>query len=459
MKRIIILLATAGLLWMNAAFGAAPTASDDKALESNFDALIRPDDMRDWMKLLAAEPNHVSSPHDKTNADQILAWFKEWGWDAHIETFWVLYPKPISETLEMVGPQKFTATLQEPPIPGDSSATATDPALPGYVDYQRDGDMTARLVFVNYGMQDDYKTLQRLGVDVKGKIVIARYGSGWRGLKPKLAQDHGALGCIIYSDPAQDGYSIDDTYPAGPMRPPHGVQRGSVLDMGLYAGDPLTPGIGATKDAKRLKLNDAPTIMKIPTLPISYADAQIFLAALTGPVAPPNWRGALTITYHVGPGPAVVHLAVKSDWKLRPTYDVIAVLKGSTYPDQWIVRGNHHDGWVFGASDPLSGQVALLAEAKAFGGLSKQGWRPKRTIVYTSWDAEEPMLLGSTEWAEQHADELKKKAVLYINSDSNERGFLGVGGSHDFQHLVNEVAADVVDPESGVSIGERARGG
>ena len=448
----------AGLLCIGVPFAAeSPATSDNKALESNFDALIRPDDLRDWMKLLAAQPNHVSSPHDKANADQILSWFKEWGWDARIETFWVLYPKPVSQTLEMVAPQKFSATLQEPPIPGDSSATATDPALPDYVDYQHDGDVSAGLVYVNYGMQDDYKTLQRLGVSVKGKIVIARYGSGWRGLKPKLAYDHGAIGCIIYSDPAQDGYSIDDTYPSGPMRPPHGVQRGSVLDMGLYPGDPLTPGIGATKDAKRIKASDAPTIMKIPTLPISYADAQIFLAALTGPVAPPNWRGALPITYHVGPGAAVMHLAVKSDWQLRPIYDVIAIMKGSTYPDQWIIRGNHHDGWVFGATDPLSGQVALLAEAKAFGGLAKQGWRPKRSIVYTSWDAEEPMLLGSTEWAEEHASELKKKAVLYLNSDSNERGFLGVGGSHDLQHLANQVAADVIDPETGVSIGQRLR--
>jgi N-acetylated-alpha-linked acidic dipeptidase len=263
-------------------FAAESPATDGKALESKFDALTRPDDLRDWIKLLAAQPNHVNSPHDKANADQILAWFKEWGWDAHIETFWVLYPTPVSETLEMVAPQKFSATLQEPPIPGDSSATATDPALPDYVDYQRDGEVSAGLVYVNYGMQDDYKTLQRLGVSVKGKIVIARYGSGWRGLKPKLAYDHGAIGCIIYSDQGQDGYSIDDTYPSGPMRPPHGVQRGSVLDMGLYPGDPLTPGIGATKDAKRLKDADAPTIMKIPPLPISYADAQIFLAALTG---------------------------------------------------------------------------------------------------------------------------------------------------------------------------------
>ncbi len=456
--RKIIALTAAGLLCISVAIAAsAPAISDQATLERNFDALIHPSELRDWMKLLAAEPNHVGSPHDKSNADQILAWFKEWGWDAHIETFWVLYPTPISESLELVSPTKFSATLQEPPIPGDSSATATDPALPAYVDYQGDGDVTAGLVYVNYGMQDDYKTLERLGVSVKGKIVIARYGSGWRGLKPKLAQEHGAVGCIIYSDPAQDGYSIDETYPTGPMRPPRGVQRGSVLDMALYPGDPLTPGIGATKDAKRLKISEAPTIIKIPVLPISYADAQVLLAAIAGPVAPSNWRGTLPITYRVGPGPAIVHLAVKSDWSLKPIYDVIAMMTGSTWPDQWVVRGNHHDGWVFGASDPLSGQVALLAEAKAFGGLAKQGWRPKRTIVYTSWDAEEPMLLGSTEWAEEHASELKKKVVLYINSDTNERGFLFAGGSHDFQHLMNQVAADVIDPETGVSIGQRRR--
>jgi N-acetylated-alpha-linked acidic dipeptidase len=434
-----------------------PAVSDEARLERNFDALIHPNDLRDWMKLLAAQPNHVGSPHDKANADRILAWFKSWGWDAYIETFWVLYPTPISESLELEGAKPFKATLQEPPIPGDSSATATDPALPGYLVYQGDGNVTGGLVYVNYGMQDDYKTLQRLGVNVKGKIVIARYGSGWRGLKPKLAHDHGAVGCIIYSDPANDGYSIDETYPSGPMRPPRGIQRGSVDDMALYPGDPLTPGVGATRDAKRLKVSAAETIMKIPALPISYADAQVLLQALGGIVAPPAWRGALPITYHVGPGAAVVHLAVKSDWSLKPIYDVIATMKGATYPDQWVVRGNHHDGWVFGASDPLSGQVALLAEAQAIGGLVKQGWRPKRTIVYASWDAEEPMIVGSTEWAEAHAGELRKKTILYINSDSNERGFLGVGGSHDFQHLVNSVAADVIDPETGVPVGQRLR--
>ncbi len=457
--RILISLVTVGLISASISIGGPTPAppSDESVIEQKFDALIQPNDLRDWMKLLAAEPNHVGSPHDKANAEQILAWLKSWGWDAHIETFWVLYPTPITETLELAGLKPFNATLQEPPIPGDSSATATEPALPAYVEYQGDGDVRAGLVYVNYGMQDDYKTLERLGVSVKGKIVIARYGAGWRGLKPKLAQDHGAIGCLIYSDPADDGYSVDDTYPSGAMRPPHGLQRGSVSDMPIYPGDPLTPGVGATKDAKRLKISEAPTILKIPVLPISYADAQVFLAAIGGRVAPPTWRGTLPITYHVGPGPAIVHLMVKSDWSLKPIYDVIATMKGATYPDQWVVRGNHHDGWVFGASDPLSGQVALLAEAKAIGGLVKQGWRPQRTIVYTSWDGEEPMLLGSTEWTETHAGELKKKVLLYINSDTNARGFLSVGGSGDFQHLVNEVAEDVIDPETGVPVGQRLR--
>ena len=460
----LIAFAAAGLLC--AAPGLAPAAdaptssvlfSDQAALERAFDASIHPDEMGAWLKLMSSQPNHVSSPHDKTNADWELAQFQAFGWDAHIETFQVLYPKPVSETLELLGPTPFQATLQEPPIPGDSSATATDPALPAYFAFQGDGDVTAPLVYVNYGMQEDYRTLERLGVSVKGKIVITRYGGGWRGLKPLLAQQHGAVGCIVYSDPKDDGYAQDKAYPDGPMRPAHGIQRGSVADMPIYPGDPLTPGVGATDKAKRLKIADAPTILKIPALPISYADAQPFLEALAGDVVPEAWRGSLPITYRVGPSAALAHIAVKSDWSLRPIYDVVATLKGSTWPDQWVVRGNHHDGWVFGASDPLSGQVALLAEAKAIGELVKTGWRPKRTLVYTSWDGEEPMLLGSTEWAETHADELKQKAVIYINSDSNGRGFLQSGGSHDFQHLVNQVAGDVMDPETGVSVGQRAR--
>jgi N-acetylated-alpha-linked acidic dipeptidase len=459
MKAGVLFVGAAGLVSILGSSAAAPSAAPpaDAALHQRFDADIHPNDLRDWLKYLAAEPNHVGSPHDTSNAQWILARFKEWGWDAHIETFDVLYPTPISETLEMVQPKPFKAMLQEPPIPGDSSATAKDPALPAYVAYQGDGNVTAKLVYVNYGMPDDYKALEKMGVSVKGAIVIARYGKGWRGLKPRLAQERGAAGCIIYSDPADDGYAVDVPYPAGPARPPRGIQRGSVADMTLYPGDPLTPGIGATKSAKRLPISQAPTILKIPVLPISYADAQVFLAALGGDVVPPDWRGALPITYHVGPGPAVVHMSVKSDWRLRPIYDVIATLTGSAWPDEWVIRGNHHDGWVFGASDPLSGQIALLAEAKAMGDLVKQGWRPKRTIIYTSWDAEEPMLLGSTEWAETHAADLKKHAVLYVNSDTNNRGILAAGGSQDLAHFVNGIASEIVDPETHASVGERLR--
>ncbi|HVU21911.1 MAG TPA: M28 family peptidase [Rhizomicrobium sp.] len=452
MRRIVIATACCAVA---AAFSAATAQTD--SLEQRFDAQIKPREMSDWMKLMASEPNHVGSPHDKANAEWELAQFKKFGWDAHLEEFQVLYPTPVSEAVELLGKKKFAATLQEKPIPGDTSATAKDKPLPAYLIYQGDGDVTAPLVYVNYGMQDDYKALERMGVSVKGKIVIARYGAGWRGLKPKLAQDHGAVGCIIYSDPADDGYAHEATYPQGPERPPQGIQRGSVVDMTLYAGDPLTPGVGATRDAKRLTRETSPVILKIPALPIGYGDAKVLLAALGGQVVPPSWRGALPITYRVGPSAPNVHLKVKSEWSLKTIYDVVATMKGSDYPEEWVLRGNHHDGWVEGAADPLSGQVALLEEARALGELAKTGWKPKRTIVYLSWDGEEPGLLGSTEWAEQHADELKQKAVLYINTDGNERGFLGAGGNHDLEHFVNLAANDVIDPETHATVAERLR--
>ena len=432
-------------------------ANDQRSLEQRFDAQLDPADQRAWLKQMSSAPNQVGAPHDKANAEFMLAKFMEWGWDAHIETFSVLYPTPKKVALELQGAHPYTAKLHEPAVDGDATSSIKDGVLPPYNVYGGDGDVTAPLVYVNYGMPDDYKELARRGIDVRGKIVITRYGGGWRGLKPKLAQEHGAVGCLIYSDPRDDGYGEGDTYPNGGWRPADGVQRGSVADMQQYPGDPLTPGIGSTPGAKRLALKDAKTILKIPVLPISYADATPLLQSLTGPMAPSGWRGSLPLSYHVGPSAAPVHMTVLSDWGQKPVYDVIATLKGSTEPDQWVVRGNHHDGWVFGAWDPLAGNVALMAEAKAIGALYKQGWRPKRTLVYASWDGEEPGLLGSTEWAETHAKELQQKAVLYLNSDTNGRGFLNAGGSHSLQHLVNEVAAGVTDPETKVSVRERMR--
>jgi len=452
-------LATGTCLLIAAALVAVPGRSQvPPDLEKAFDARIVPAEMDAWMKTMAAEPNHVGSAHDKVNADETLALFKAWGWDAKIETFQVLYPVPLKVALELGGPKAFKATLTERPVPGDATSARTKDELPAYVAFQGDGDVTAPLVYVNYGMREDYKALERMGVSVKGKIVIARYGAGWRGLKPRLAQEHGAVGCVIYSDPREDGFSVDDAYPKGAGRPSQGIQRGSVTDMTLYPGDPLTPGVGATGNARRLSREEAPTILKIPVLPISYGDAERFLAGLEGRVAPADWRGGLAITYHIGGTESVrAHLVVQSAWTQTTIYDVVATMRGGELPDQWVLRGNHRDGWVFGASDPLSGHVAMMAEAKAIGALVKSGWKPKRTLVYLSWDAEEPSLVGSTEWVETHEDELKAKGLVYVNTDGNGRGFLGVGGSHSLQHMVSDVAAAVKDPETGVSVDARRR--
>jgi N-acetylated-alpha-linked acidic dipeptidase len=464
MNKALLLMAIGAWLATPAPAGAADGligfdaagSSAQLAVEKQLDAGIDSADLRGWLKDLAAAPNHVGSAHDRRNAEKMRDMLASWGWNARIETFQVLYPTPLAERVELVAPVRHVAQLLEAPLPGDAGSAAPG-ALPAYNAYGADGDVTAEVVYVNFGMDADYLELARRGISVSGKIVLARYGGGWRGLKPKLAHEHGAVGCLIYSDPHEDGYAAGDAYPQGGWRPANGIQRGSVADMPVYPGDPLTPGVGATADATRIALKDAQSLMKIPVLPISWADAQPILAALQGPVAPPAWRGSLPVTYHLGPGAAKVHLLVKSDWSLKPIYDVIATIDGAEFPDEWVVRGNHHDGWVEGAWDPLAGAIAELAEARAIGGLLKTGWRPRRTLVYASWDAEEPGLIGSTEWVETHAKELQAKAVLYLNSDENGRGFLNAGGSDSLQHLVNQVAAAVTDPETGVSVQTRLR--
>jgi N-acetylated-alpha-linked acidic dipeptidase len=432
----------------------AQSSQQQKDWEKKFRDGIVPDNIRENMRRLSARPHHVGSPYDKDNAEWILSKFKEYGFDAHIETFSVLFPTPKERVVELLEPTKFSAKLQEPVLSVDPTSNQTAEQLPTYNAYSIDGDVTAPLVYVNYGNREDYEQLDRLGISVKGAIVIARYGGGWRGIKPKVAGEHGAIGCIIYSDPKGDGYYNGDDYPNGGWRPRLGVQRGSVMDTD-YPGDPLTPGVGATADAKRLSIKEAKTITKIPVLPISYADATPLLSALKGPIAPENWRGGLPISYHIGPGPAKVHLRVSSNWDMKPLYDVIATLHGSD-DGQWVVRGNHFDAWVNGAEDPISGQSALLEEARMLGELHRQGWVPKRTIIYCAWDGEEPGLLGSVEWVETHVDELKKHAIAYINSDSSNRGFIDTGGTQDLERFISNVARDIQDPETKMTAFERA---
>jgi N-acetylated-alpha-linked acidic dipeptidase len=425
--------------------------------ETKYRAIPEPDRIRETMRRLSARPHHVGSAYDKDNAEWLLAQLKSFGLDAQIETFSALFPTPRERHLELIGATRFVARLQEPSVSGDPTSDQAAEQLPTYNAYSRDGDVTAPLVYVNYGRPQDYEVLDKMGISVKGAIVIARYGMSWRGIKPKVAAEHGAIGCLIYSDPGDDGYSEGEAYPKGPMRPADGVQRGSVMDMPTYPGDPQTPGVGALPDAKLIPLDQVETITKIPVLPISYADATPLLQSLGGESVPRDWRGALPFTYHFGPSADKVHLALKFNWDRKPLYDVIVRIAGIAHPDQWIIRGNHHDAWVNGAEDPVSGASPELEEARALGELLKQGWKPQRTIIYCFWDGEEPALLGSTEWGETHAAGLQEHAVIYLNSDSNDRGYFYAEGAQSLEHFVTEVTRDIDDPETGMSVGRRAQ--
>jgi N-acetylated-alpha-linked acidic dipeptidase len=433
------------------------SAAAQRELEARYDTHLRAADLGEWMDRLAAHPHHLGSPWGLKNAEFLAEQFRSWGYDTRIEEFQVLFPTPKVRLLEMVAPTRFRAALAEPVLAQDRTSGQQAEQLPVYNAYSIDGDVTGDLVYVNFGVPADYEELERRGIDVKGKIVLARYYGSWRGIKPKVAAEHGAVGCIIFSDPHEDGFFNGPVYPEGGWRGDQSAQRGSVADMPLYPGDPLTPGVGAVAGAQRLSVKDAPTLTRIPVLPISYGDALPLLRALGGPVAPAAWRGSLPVPYRLGPGPARVRLKLEFDWSLRPLRNVIAVLRGKELPDQWIVRGNHHDAWVNGATDPVSGLVAMMAEAKAVAALARAGQGPRRTLVYAAWDGEEPGLLGSTEWAEQHGDELRARAVAYINSDSNSRGTLSAAGSHSLERFVGQVARDVTDPARNVSVGERLR--
>jgi len=458
MKTFLALVAAAATLTAEEPIRGFPENqwAGERELEQKAIALPEPNRVKTYLERMAREPHHAGSAADAAVAEYALGLFKEFGLDAHIENFEALIPYPTSRALELVSPVKFQAALKEPAIAQDPYSSNPN-QLPTYNAYSGAGDVTAPLVYVNYGIPEDYEYLAKQGIDVKGKIVIARYGKSWRGTKPKVAAEHGAVGCLIYSDPRDDGYFQGDVYPKGPLRPPDGVQRGSVLDMPVVVGDPLSPGWASEPGSKRLSLAEAPGLMKIPVMPISYADATPLLQNLDGPVAPENWRGALGFTYHIGPGPATAHFKLDFDNSTRPLHDVIAIIPGSAYPDEWIIYGNHHDAWVNGANDPLSGASSLLETARTLATLRKQGWQPKRTIVLALWDGEEFGLLGSTEWVEKHQEELARKAVVYINSDSNSKGTIGASGSHTLEKFMSEVLRDLKDPESGKALLESTR--
>ena len=410
--------------------------------------------LKEYMEAMAGEPHVAGQPSSKKVADYALAKFKSFGLDAKLEEFEAMMPWPIETSVELVAPEKYTLRVKEPVLSEDPDSGDQTPL---YNAYSGDGNVTGEVVYVNYGMPADYDKLKELGFDVKGKIVIARYGAGWRGIKPKVAYEHGAIGCLIYSDPKDDGYYAGDVYPGGPYRPEFGAQRGSVMDMPIHAGDPLTPGWGSEPGGKKNRIEDSLTILKIPVLPISYGDATPILRQLKGKVVPNEWKGALPFTYHVGPGPAQVHMNLRFEWKNRPLYNVVARIPGTTRPDEWIIFGNHHDAWVSGADDPISGASSLMETARGLAELLKTGWRPSRTIILALWDGEEWGLLGSTEWAEKHDAELKQKAAVYINTDGTGKGWLNAGGSHGLQQFMGEAAKDVMDPRTGKPIFEEAR--
>ena len=418
-------------------------AARQRALEAQILGRPNAERMNAYHLVLTAEPHHAGTEANIRLADWYAQRLKEFGFGSvGLFRYEVLVPRPLERRVSLLKPQRYELRLEEPPNPLDPD-TKKPGVLPPYNAYAADGDVTAEVVYVNYGMPADYRVLDSLGISVAGKIVIARYGGGWRGIKPKVAAEHGAVGCIIYSDPADDGYAQGEVVPAGKWRPEWGVQRGSVMDMPLYPGDPQTPGRPSKPGAERLPLAEVPTIEKIPTIPVAWGDALPILRNLGGPVVPAAWRGALAISYHVGPGPATVRLVLKNDWSVRPLVNVVGILRGSEQPDRLVMAGGHRDAWTFGGRDPTSGAVSLLETARVLAELAKNGQRPRRSIAIASWDGEEYGLLGSTEFGEDLAGTLRQQLVVYLNRESYTAGDFSAGGVHSLQPLVNAVTRAV----------------
>lgn len=460
MKQLSLILAALlveqGLVYPLRAEEAIRGFSDEEAkqrqpFEERLRATAESNKIREFMTRMASEPHHAGSPASKAVAEYALDRFKSFGLEARIETFDALIPYPTQRTLEITSPVRYVAKLREPIIKDDPTSSQSG-QLPTFNSYSANGDVTAPVVYANYGLPEDYAFLKSKGVDVRGKIVLVRYGRSFRGIKPKVAAEFGAVGCLIYSDPKDDGYFVGDIYPKGAFRPPAGVQRGSVMDLPLYPGDPLTPGKPSIPGVARLKIEEAKSLQKIPVMPISWEDARPILEQIDGEVAPMEWRGAIPVTYHVGAGPGIVHLKLQHDNATRPIHDVLARIKGSVYPDQYIIYGNHHDAWVNGAADPISGAASVLEAARILSKAMQQGWRPKRTIVFALWDGEEYGLVGSTEWVEKNREDLMKNAVAYFNSDTTLRGSMSIQASPSLEKFIEELMRDYPDPATGKSL-------
>jgi len=427
-------------------------AEKEVQLENRLPAIISTDSLAVYHRAFTAEPHHAGTRENLKLGNDYANLLRRFGFDeVRLYRYKVLLPRPVERVVELVAPERVSLKLAEPPLAEDPD-TRKSGVLPTFNAYSADGEVTAEVVYVNYGIPEDYAVLDSLGISVKGKIVLARYGHSWRGIKPRLAAARGAVGCLIYSDPADDGYAKGDVLPRGKWRPEYGVQRGSVMDMPLYPGDPQTPGYPSTEGAKRIPLEKVKTLQKIPVLPLSYGDALPILRHLGGDVVPSKWRGALPVTYHFGPGPATVHLKVRQDWSVRPILNVVGILRGREEPDKLVMAGSHRDAWTFGGRDPISGAVSLLETARALGTLARQGNRPRRSIAIVSWDAEEYGLLGSTEYGEELGKRLQGNLVVYLNRESYTAGNFHAGGVHSLEPFVNELTRFVNIPGADSSI-------
>jgi N-acetylated-alpha-linked acidic dipeptidase len=462
MKLVLTLFVIAGLLL------ASPVAISQSVLdgftaeralaqrrwEEKFRAVPASASAREHLRQLTREPHIAGTKEDYATAIYVRDQLRSYGLAADLKEYdvWLNYPNSPS-VVELITTRRQKLNIHEAVVPGDP--TSSHPKIsPLFNGYSASGDVTAPVVYVNYGLPGDYEDLKKAGVDVKGKIVIVRYGNSFRGVKAKVAEDRGAIGCIIYSDPADDGYMQGDVYPKGPWRPEASGQRGSVQYLFDYPGDPLTPGRPAIPGVPRLKPEEATNLTRLPVQPISYDAARVIIAALKGPVRPRGFQGGLPFAYHLG-GTNDVKLRLKTDmdYKIRKIWNVVARIDGNEEKDRWVILGNHRDAWVFGAVDPNSGSSAMLEVGRGFGQLLKQGWKPRRTIIFCSWDAEEYGLIGSTEWAEELAPELKEKAVGYLNLDAAVSGpHFGASSVPSLWKLMRAVTREVKDPKTGKTV-------